>query len=74
MKNLRICRLCYLLMAATFLSGCATTTTASYEQQMRQQERKAAWDQLTPYEKAWGYLVTWTMDLLYGMGGAGVSF
>jgi len=58
MKNIR--RFLFCGLAATVCcmwSGCATTQ--SYEQQMRARAEKAAWNQLTPCEKADAYLGVW---------------
>ena len=48
---------CLVLTLCCIWSGCATTQ--SYDQQMRAREEKAAWDQMTPCEKADAYLGVW---------------
>jgi hypothetical protein len=52
--------------------GCATT--ASYEQQMRAREEKAAYDQLPFSQKVTDYLANCAVFMLYGLGSSGSSF
>ena len=79
MKIVRAYTFCFLaLVAACGFSGCATTSSGSYEQQMRAQQeeekRKADWEQLNWAQKAGSYFVYITIEALGGLGSGGVGF
>jgi len=66
MKTLRTYMVCCLFLVSVFVSGCATTAT--YEQQMREREEKAAWDQLPFCDKAAYYTALYLQWALYAAG------